>query len=82
MGCVSGDVCVVLKLEPHDRFLCSGSDLATDITVSLGFIYHIRVSVRGVVYAVTGHIKAPLLEKLTKTFFSLLLVKPVKYTVK
>ena len=54
MGCVPGDVCVVLKLEPHDRFLCSGSDLATDITVSLGFIYNIRVSVRDVVYTVTG----------------------------
>ena len=51
VGCVPGDVCVVLKLEPHDRFLCSGSDLATDITVSLGFIYNIRVSASCCVYS-------------------------------
>jgi DnaJ-class molecular chaperone len=42
-GCIPGDVCVILKLEPHERFLCAGSDLATDYMVSNAIHDHMRL---------------------------------------
>ena len=35
IGCIPGDVCVILKLEPHERFVAAGSDIATEVTMPL-----------------------------------------------
>lgn len=51
-GCVPGDVCVILKLEPHERFLCSGSDLATDYTMTLADV--LTGTPIGPIHTVTG----------------------------
>lgn len=53
VGCVPGDVCVILKLEPHDRFLCAGSDLATEHTMTLADA--LTGAAIGPIHTVTGH---------------------------
>ena len=56
VGCVPGDVCVILKLEPHDRFLCAGSDLATEHTMTLADA--LTGAAIGPIHTVTGQCPA------------------------